>query len=705
VIITGTGTINVAGAYASAIYGYYGIAGTITNNGLLEAPNGYGVFLKSGGTITNGSTLAEGAKITGGVDAVKLGIHGPGTVNNFGTIASTGTAQGIGVLALGSASVVNGSTADTSALISGYFDGVQINGSGAAVSNFGTILATGTSTVVGSSSFGVYLTKGGTITNGSSTDTKASIVGSLFSVEIAHGPGKVINFGVIKSTGPLGRGVLLEDGGAVINNIGAYIGASNRNGVYIGGPGAGTVTNLGTIHGARTGVVIATGGTVTNGSNTDKTAQIYGARSGVYVAGLLPSSVNNFGTIANVQAHPAVNLYLGGHVTNGSASDFSALISGGGTGIYAGGLSTITNFGTIFGATNGIGLRGGGTIVNGSVADKTAKIASTGTVGAHSAIYDNGGLTTITNFGTITSATASGVHLNNGGRVTNGSTADTAAAILGATGHAGMYFRSGTVNVVNFGSIKGATGVSFTNGTASATGIVNNFGSIVSTTGTTGTAIAFGSGNDQLIVHPGAFLGGTVAGGGGANVLEFASGASAGSMTGVGSQFTGFQKGVVDLSATWNVTGTNSIATLTNNGTLGFNPAGKLTVTGAVDPASSGVFLLENSGVLEVAADKGHGNQMQFMSPSELIVDTAANFGINVGSTLYTGPLIKSFGTGDNILLKNIAFAGAVLNYSTATGLLQVTGSGIATLHFESLGAGSFHPAADGSGHLIITHS
>jgi hypothetical protein len=250
-IITGTGTVNVAGAYASAIYGNFGIPGTVTNAGLLEAANGYGIFLRSGGTITNGSTIATSAKITGGVDGVKIGIHGSGTVSNFGTIASTSTAQGVGVLALANADVVNGSTADTSALISGYFDGVQINGTGATVSNFGTILATGTSTIVGSSSFGVYLTKGGAITNGSTTDTKASITGSLFSVEIAHGAGTVVNFGTIMTTGTLGRGILLQDGGSVTNNLSGYISAAGRNGVYIGGASAGIITNLGTIKGAR----------------------------------------------------------------------------------------------------------------------------------------------------------------------------------------------------------------------------------------------------------------------------------------------------------------------------------------------------------------------------------------------------------------------------------------------------------------------
>src|SRR4029077_11887240 len=103
----------------------------------------------------------------------------------------------------------------------------------------------------------------------------------------------------------------------------------------------------------------------------------------------------------------------------------------------------------------------------------------------------------------------------------------------------------------------------------------------------------------------------------------------------------------------------------------------------------------------------GAGSAMQFLSASRLIVENAAQFGTNVGGTIYTGPLIESFGAGDSILLDSVPAAGAVLNYSTASGLLQVTGAGTATLHFDnaSLGAGSFAVAAGPSGHALITHS
>jgi hypothetical protein len=126
-----------------------------------------------------------------------------------------------------------------------------------------------------------------------------------------------------------------------------------------------------------------------------------------------------------------------------------------------------------------------------------------------------------------------------------------------------------------------------------------------------------------------------------------------------------------------------------------------------VAAASSGVFQLENSGTLEVAADTGAGNQMQFLNPAEPIVDNAAQFGSHVGSTSYTGPLIESFAAGDSILLNNVAEAGEVINYSTATGLLQVSGSGgTATLLFQnsSLGSGSFHLTPGPGSHALIAH-
>jgi hypothetical protein len=1369
VTVSSTGTVNVSGTGASAVYGVFGVTGTIANDGLLTAAGGYGIKLVSGGTITNGSATDTKASISGGLYGVRFNIHGAGTLHNFGTISNTSTTTGAGVRALGGGTIVNGSSADTVASISGYFDGVRIAGSAASVINFGKIAATGTSTTIGFGSFGIYFQTGGTVTNGSATDTAASITGVTWGIEIEQAPGTITNFGTIRGTGTLGRGIVLGAGGSVTNgsttDTAAYIAAADRNGIYIGGTTSSTVSNFGTIKSLDTitgasGVAIRTGGTVTNGTATDTKALISGGNHGVYIEGARPSAVINFGTIASLLGS-SISLYLGGNVTNGSAGDTAALITGR-SGISAGGPATVINFGTITGVvTNGVYMADGGTIINGSATDKTALIASAGTTESHSGIYNrtnqatitnfgtiksptasavnldggtivNGSTTdttaliattgttgshpgisirtnqaTITNFGTVKSPTASAIHLNDGGTivngnpadttalivgstsgssiyvqgthvvisnfatigssvlgvsgiflgqggsitngsaadtkasiiggsgtvgsgifvnsgtalvgnfgtisgggsgvnfgsngtvnstgtvvngsaadtsalivgsfngisagnsitvsnfatikattstgvflgqggsVTNGSAADTKAAIVGSTG-SGIFVSAGTVGISNFGTIAGATGIGFGNGTVASVGTVvngsaadtsaliignngtfgtgvgggsgttaisnfgtikgantgivigngtvgtkgtvvngsaadtvalitggtgtvgtgifinsstvsvsnfgivngagtginfgtngsvasagtvvngsaadtsalivgsfngifannsitvsnfatikattftciflgqggsvtngsaadtiaaiaggtgagifvgggtadvsnfgtitggigfgngtvsakgtvvngstadtsaliignngtfgtgvsvgsgttgiNNFGTIkgvgagigfgnntvassgtvvngsaadtvalitggtgtvgtgifinsstvsvsnfgtvngagtginfgtngtvasagtvvngstadtsalivgnlngifasnsitvsnfaaikaaaftgiflgqggsvtngsaadtkavISSAGTTGvgvlvnagqatvtnfgtitsagnsaivfststgtvvnagsistaagaagTAIQFGSGAERLVLRPGSSITGKVFGGSGTNTLELASGGSA--TTGsIGSQFTNFGTVVVDAGANWTLTGVNNTATVTNNGTLSEVAGGTLQVMGAVDPASTGIFQLNNTSILELSADKGASNQMKFLGAGEVIVDQAANFGINVGTTTYTGPLIKNFVVNDKIDLKDVAFNNAILNYSTATGLLQVTsgGAGVATLAFQnsSLGAGTFHPNDDGTGHLLITHS
>lgn len=776
VTVTSTGTVNVSGTNASAIYGAFGVPGTIANDGLLAAANGYGIKLVSGGTITNGSATDTKASISGGLYGVRFNIHGAGTLSNFGTITNTSTTTGAGVRAFGDATIVNGSTADTSASISGYFEGVRIAGSAASVINFGKIAATGTSTTIGFGSFGIYFQTGGKVTNGSNTDTAASITGVTWGIEIEQAPGTIANFGTIKGTGSLGRGIVLGAGGSVTNgsssDTAAYIAAASRNGIYIGGTASSTVSNFGTIKSLNTittgignnGIAIRTGGTVTNGTATDTKALISGGNHGVYIEGALPSAVINFGTIAS-SLGSSVSLYLGGNITNGSASDTKALISGS-TGVYVGGPATVTNFGTMIstGTHSGIVMEEGGSVTNGSAADTTALIAATATVSQHSAIYNRLNQATITNFGTIKSVTASAIHLNaggtivngttvdttalivgsttgssiyiqgsqvaisnfatigssavgasgiflgQGGTVTNGSAADTKAAIIAGSGTAasGIFISSGTAAISNFGTVSGHTAITMSNGATSATGTVVNFGSIVSTAGAAGTAIRFGSGTERLVLHAGSSITGKVFGGSGSNTLELASG-GAGTTGSIGSQFLNFGTVVVDAGASWTLTGTNTMGTVTNNGTLAVGTSSTLDVTGAVSPGSTGLFQLNSASVLEVLADTGAANKMQFLGAGEVIVDKAANFGTNVGKTTYTGPLIENFGTAAKIDLKDVSVSGSVLNYASATGLLQITqgSTGVATLAFQnsSLGTGTFHSGNDGTGHLLLTHS
>ncbi len=191
VTITAAGTINTAAA--NAIYGSYGNAWAIANYGTVRGGD-VGVFLGSGGTVTNGSGGATAAFIYGAFDGVSI-HNGAGTISHDGTISG---GQYFGVYIVSSGTVTNGSSNVTTALISGGSEGVLIGGAGATVSNDGTIR--------GGYSTGVRLIGGGSVINGSGSDTIALI-----------------------SSGTLGEGVLIE-------------------------VGTGTVTNDGTISGTNTGV-------------------------------------------------------------------------------------------------------------------------------------------------------------------------------------------------------------------------------------------------------------------------------------------------------------------------------------------------------------------------------------------------------------------------------------------------------------------
>ena len=160
-----------------------------------------------------------------------------------------------------------------------------------------------------------------------------------------------------------------------------------------------------------------------------------------------------------------------------------------------------------------------------------------------------------------------------------------------------------------------------------------------------------------------------------------------------------------------NGAGANTAGTVLDNGTVSIAAGDSLQVTGSVDPTSTGVFQLNNATVLEVAVDQGASNQMSFLGSSgnpELIVDHASQFGTNVGTTSYTGPLMLNFGVGDEIDLKDVVFGGLTPNYTSGTGLLQVNNgsSNVATLAFQnsSLGAGSFFLTNDGLGGTMVTH-
>ena len=128
----------------------------------------------------------------------------------------------------------------------------------------------------------------------------------------------------------------------------------------------------------------------------------------------------------------------------------------------------------------------------------------------------------------------------------------------------------GTVSNASGGTISGGNDGILIQGD---TGTVINAGDIAGTA----AAVVFAAGFiNRLVVDPGATFTGAVDGGntiGAAQVstLELASGASAGTLSGLGTQFIDFAQSTIDAGANWTLSGANTLvagATLTNSGTL-----------------------------------------------------------------------------------------------------------------------------------------
>jgi hypothetical protein len=453
---TGTGTYTIvndghivsSSAYALGLAG----RGVVTNAGTISSTSttsGAGVLLGNGGLITN----EAGGLITG---YFGIGVEtSAGTVINDGKVVATGT---YGVLLQAGGFITNGSSTDTTATLEGEIG--FLSDLSATVHNYGTIATNGTSGAGG------YLKDGGSFTNGSASDTSAlvSVVG--IGVAVAGAAGTVVNYGTVRALGTMGAAVGIEDGGAVVN------GSAKDKTAILEGSGlgvavvaqAGTLTNFGTILGGysymgsppNAGAYFKDGGVATNGSSTDKTARIGGALALAFEGA--PGTVSNFGTIGGISSEIGVIMENGGLITNGNNTDTTALIQGdigvGFTTIS----STLMNFGTIEGAEAvgtsistgtifGAALIAGGDVTNGSAADTTALI--TGRI----AVYITGAASgTVTNFGSIEGFEA-GAFLESGGKVTNGSDTDTKALIEGPV--AGVATADKVTTVTNFGTVLG----------------------------------------------------------------------------------------------------------------------------------------------------------------------------------------------------------------------------------------------------------
>lgn len=164
----------------------------------------------------------------------------------------------------------------------------------------------------------------------------------------------------------------------------------------------------------------------------------------------------------------------------------------------------------------------------------------------------------------------------------------------------------GPVSVVNAGTIMRMTAFAGVAQYHYQNTLINS-AFIGSTLGSSGTAVSFGAGNDLLVADPGATFVGIVSGGGGTNTLQLASGASAPTLSGIGTQFVGFAQITIDAGASWTLTGANTIAaatTLTELSGAGLSDTGTLVNDGTIvlDPSTLTVAALTGTGSVAIGA-------------------------------------------------------------------------------------------------------
>ena len=247
------------------------------------------------------------------------------TISNAGTI--TGSAGiAIGAYDTGSNTIVN------SGAIIGTNSGINMNGAAGAVTNTGTVAATGSYGV------GVFLNFGGSIANGAGGAMAALISGGADGIMFFDAAGTVSNAGTITGAGQYGAGVDLDLGGSITNGAGGATGAliaGSQAGINVYGA-AGSVTNYGTIAGsAGAGIYLGAGGTIVNFatiSGANGTAISLGQAGGNAVV-IEAGSVLD-GAVANFRPGDSVDLpFLGfsssGSVTLGSGNVLTVAEPGG----------------------------------------------------------------------------------------------------------------------------------------------------------------------------------------------------------------------------------------------------------------------------------------------------------------------------------------------------------------------------------------
>jgi len=483
----GTGTITAAGSITltgtDVNVTISGSNATLINSGTI-LQSGSGRAIEANGTgITITNTLG-GLIETSGADAIQAGSINPATsifLDNKGTILSgSGQAVDWDNILTGSNSITN----------SGLIKAMATTKDAVRLGVNGTLINTGTIEAISVS---------GTNSDG---------------VQVDHSGAVITNSGVISGRHGITGGDKVDPYALTItNNVGGLITAVNGSGINIDGfPSSATVFNYGIIRGAYDGVSDAVDG---DGVDVDGILHLTnsGTVEGTDAVGVdKDSDINNSegiaaggGTITN-----NVGAVISGRITTGTSGVGNGILINNGTrgesGIAA---TTITNSGLIRGYT-GFGIE-----ITGSFND-TVTNETTGTIrgGQDAAVRTGGGDDLVTNRGSIIGDSGSAVALEDGDDtlVVEGGVASIAGGIDGGTGTNTLTLRPGTGNtftyagvISNFSIVEVDGGTVILSGSSTYTGSTTVVSGTLLANNTAGSAV--GTGN--VTVDSGALLGGT----------------------------------------------------------------------------------------------------------------------------------------------------------------------------------------------------
>ncbi len=191
---------------------------------------------------------------------------------------------------------------------------------------------------------------------------------------------------------------------------------------------------------------------------------------------------------------------------------------------------------------------------------------------------------------------------------------------------------------------------------------------------TEANAVQFDSLGGTLVVDPGAvFLGNVVASPPAVTTLQLA-GSAAGTLAGIGTQFTGFSTISVASGANWLLTGTNTVNEL-------FTDLGTLDINGTAEIFTGGTLLVSGSGQAAISTFILQGGTVSDQGQGQIVVGPSSAGGKAGTIVINSGGTISGLGSVVGPVLDN----GAVLARGGTLVLADaVSGPGVATLNAGS---------------------